>query len=309
MCIRDSAHAQYIYVLAWSRDGELLASVAPFDDYACLWDGLSGELLARLPRTPSGYGVAFDATGDRLVVLELHSGVPHLRMWDLGTGLEQAVTRVGNDKPTWMQKYLGWMPDEFGKDALSLAAGSFVVGDKDDPAHLYSLEGTRLVHHRLLGDEKGSGYGVSFSADGTLLATTSTTGDVLIWDTATWSLTARLKGHLGRAYCAAFHPDGTRLATGGNDNRILIWDTGSWELLLELLGHDQYVHDLDWSPDGTRLASASGDATVRIWDSVPARERYRQVAERRERRAALRALLARSAPAPPAEAGDGAGPR
>ena len=55
---------------------------------------------------------------------------------------------------------------------------------------------------------------VSWSPDGTRLATGSEDGTAKVWDAAGGRELLTLKGHTGQVHSVSWSPDGTRLATG-----------------------------------------------------------------------------------------------
>jgi WD40 repeat protein len=67
---------------------------------------------------------------------------------------------------------------------------------------------------------------VGWSPDGERLATTSDTGEVLLWDAASGELRAALQGHAGRVEQAAWRPDGQRIATGSYDGTVRVFFRG-----------------------------------------------------------------------------------
>jgi WD40 repeat protein len=56
---------------------------------------------------------------------------------------------------------------------------------------------------------------VSFSADGTYLASVSADGRTLLWDIKTGKVVQTLTGHSGEVNAVAFSKDGKFLASGG----------------------------------------------------------------------------------------------
>ena len=112
-------------------------------------------------------------------------------------------------------------------------------------------------------------WGVSFSPDGTRLASASFDQTVKVWDAATGQEMLTLKGHTSRVTSVAFSPDGTRLASASYDKTVKVWNAATGEETLTLKGHTNEVYSVAFSPDGTRLASAGVDKTVKVWDARP----------------------------------------
>jgi WD40 repeat protein/serine/threonine protein kinase len=112
-------------------------------------------------------------------------------------------------------------------------------------------------------------FGVALSRDGQLLAASTASGSVRVWDLATGL--ARPDFQIpGSVYGVAFHPSGMQLAAGqaapGTDSQVVrVWSLPTGRIL-DLLGHTGEIYDVAFSRDGTQLASASSDGTVRVWD-------------------------------------------
>ena len=107
---------------------------------------------------------------------------------------------------------------------------------------------------------------VSFSPDGTTLASGSFDNKVKLWDVATGTNIATLQGHTSYVNSVSFSPDGTTLASGSGDDTVKLWDVATGTNIATLQGHTSYVNSVSFSPDGTTLASGSGDDTVKLWD-------------------------------------------
>jgi WD40 repeat protein/serine/threonine protein kinase len=118
---------------------------------------------------------------------------------------------------------------------------------------------------------RGTGFGVAFSPDGSRLAAGSD-GAVIVWD---WrnrrSVLPPLRGHANKGISVAFSPDGLRLASGSWTGDILIWDAQTGEHLHTLSEHHHTVSALAFSRDGRRLVSACFDRSLIVWDAATGR--------------------------------------
>ncbi|KAG2153933.1 WD40-repeat-containing domain protein [Suillus clintonianus] len=66
---------------------------------------------------------------------------------------------------------------------------------------------------------------VSFSLDGTHIASGSRDNTVRLWDAATGQpLGEPFRGHTSAVCSVSFSPDGTRIVSGSNDHTVRLWD-------------------------------------------------------------------------------------
>lgn len=115
---------------------------------------------------------------------------------------------------------------------------------------------------------------ISFSPDGTHLASGSGDTTVRLWDLNTETPHFTCTGHKQWVMYLAWSPDGKKLASACKNGNIILWDpeTGK-QVGRTLLGHKKWVNCLSWepyhkNPDCRKLASAGSDGDCRIWDTV-----------------------------------------
>jgi WD40 repeat protein len=150
----------------------------------------------------------------------------------------------------------------FSPDGKLLATAS-----KDDGTVRLWDASTGKALGPLRGPKLPCSWGVAFSADSRLLASTSHDGTVQIWDVAAGRIQRVLRGHTAVAGRVAFSPDGKLLASSGEDQRALLWDVATGWQMGEFRNEEPNnpVADVAFSPDGRSLAITS-DLHTKIWD-------------------------------------------
>lgn len=119
------------------------------------------------------------------------------------------------------------------------------------------------------GGSLGNGVlGLSFSDDGTRLATAGADSTVRVWNTASGDEVVVLRGHTSDVLDVAFSPDGRTLVTAGRDNTVRVWDAQSGEQIGQLEGATDLVVRVVYSPDGRLIASAGENQAVNVWDAT-----------------------------------------
>lgn len=115
---------------------------------------------------------------------------------------------------------------------------------------------------------------ISFSPDGSTLATGAEDGTVRLWDARTGAAESVLR--LARALdwvSIKWNADGTLLATdwasglAAHSDHVRVWDARGGRALCSVSGHGRDVTSVEWSPDGSRLVTASADGVARVWDA------------------------------------------
>jgi len=126
--------------------------------------------------------------------------------------------------------------------------------------------GTRPGSSQTLTGHAGPVWGVAFSPDGRILATSGGDNTVRLWDATGHSQLGSPIAQPGRVLGLAFSPDGATLATANTDQTVRLWNVASRTQVATLTGHTAEVANVAFSPDGKTLASAGYDHTVRLWN-------------------------------------------
>jgi len=105
-------------------------------------------------------------------------------------------------------------------------------------------------------------WSVSWSPDGSQIASGSDDSTVRIWDVASGKKVNSLWGEdEGRVESVSWSPDGSQVAFG-LDGAVRIWDVASGERVNSLWGHTSGVNSVSWSPGGSQVASATHRVSI-----------------------------------------------
>jgi WD40 repeat protein len=119
---------------------------------------------------------------------------------------------------------------------------------------------------RVLVDPTDGIRAVSWSPDGTRIATAGSNGAVRVWSVVAGRTTADLAGQPATVWTVAWSPDGTRIATGDHGGRVVVWDPDTGRATATLAVPAGPACAVAWSPDGGRLAVGGGDGAAGVWD-------------------------------------------
>ena len=289
--------------LAFSPDGNFIATKVPNGSHITVWDVASARRVATLtrPQTPirtpvfspdgailatwgeegvtlwgvaswqpeaflagSWRGIAFSPDG---ALLATGGRNEFIALWDVAS-LQRVATLVGHADAT---STLAFSPD-----------GGILAGGGSDRARLprygvwlWDVVGT-VDAARAIGPDVplladfARWYGsedqildLEFSPDGQLLACGDRLRVTRLWDVATRRQVASLDAP-DRSRAIAFSPDGRVLVSTGNGGNGTLWDVESREEIGAITGSDLgFPGALGFSPDGTLLAT--GDYGLFLW--------------------------------------------
>jgi WD40 repeat protein len=279
-------------------------------DLVRLWDPRAGRQKRLFPAEKEQFHCLAFAPSGRLLVAGGQAraeggGRGQLRLWDADTG-----------KPVWTTPlagaaavaHLAFAPDGktlFALDrnrtvfvcavatgrelrrvhveltaldrlALSPDGRTLAGAARQGPAQIWDLvSGLKLGE---VGTAADRFLALAFSPDGHTLAAAAGDEEVRLYEVATRSPRARLrgKGQVGPGQAAlAFTRDGRVLAAGWADLSVSVWDTARDQEFARLRGHRDTVSGLAFAADATSLTSGSWDSTALVWDTrdLPGRSR------------------------------------
>jgi WD40 repeat protein len=264
----------YVYSVAFSPHGDIFVAAYEHEGSVRIYDLMTLKLLAELKTQISFvFCVAFSPNGKLIAAGGGRVGPDGyksiVQIWDVATQEQQLLLDDFNDYPV---NSLVFSPDS---NLLATGEGNGMASIGS--AKIWNVATGELLDQFgiLFGDLIPSAYSdisdVAFTPDGTLLATASGNGEVLIWDVAKHMVNKVLTRppFLGRSL--AISPDGKLLATfwwpdpteGKAD--ILLWDIATGEILSTYEVHEPGNTSVQFSPNGQILASAGGE-TVQLWD-------------------------------------------
>jgi WD40 repeat protein len=296
-----AAYAGEVLTLAFSPDGQQLASAGYSSDSTRLWRAGDGS-LAMEPRDPARGtnhmigNAAFSPDGSILAV--------GTDFWRLPQGedlhaLELATEQVHHS----LAESVAFSPVE-AIVALGIGEGYIDMWRLDDFQQVgpladnegralslsFSPDGTRLAaaiglpenaiqiwqfpERNLLNTIRGEQFfRVVFSPDGESLASLAAiepynealvlAGKAQVWDSRDGRLLDQLS--VEDASSLAYSPDGALLATGSYDGSLRLWRASDGQLLHSLPAHFAPVTGLAFSPGGALLASGSEDGSLFLW--------------------------------------------
>ena len=254
-------HVGYVNTLAWSPDGQWIASGAE-DGTIQVWSAATGDLCTTyLGHKGSVYSLYWSPDGAQLVSgSEDHTA----HVWDAATGKLRLIYRGHSDDID----AVAWSPD-----GTRIASGSIdrtvQIWDAATGTHHLTYRG-----HEEFQPEAYVIHAVSWSPSGFYLASASEDGTAQVWDAATGKQLQMFHDQKGHMETVAWVRNGSALLTKG-DWTVQIWDPLSGERRLTYTPPQKtIVTGAAPSPNGQYIASSDGGKVIRIWQADTGEERF-----------------------------------
>jgi WD40 repeat protein len=232
-----------------SPDGELIATVSR-DGTAMIWVAEDGRALQRIVCSAQLVRCCVFSRDGRL----------------LATGGDDGTARVWNPRDGELIATINGSPNaavmaiDFDRDAARIAIamddGQLVLSDVKTQTGEVMWKASRNLHD------------CEFSPDGSRLAATSASGEVVLCKLDEAGEVTALRGHTQSVYSCRFSTDGDLLVTASGDGVARVWDSSTGDVRQELRGHAGAVWMVAFRPGTHDLATTGSDETVRLWSHV-----------------------------------------
>ncbi|MBD2177563.1 hypothetical protein H6F42_11625 [Pseudanabaena sp. FACHB-1998] len=250
-----TGHGGTVWSARFSPDGKMIVSGSA-DETIKLWNLDGEELLTISGHRGDVRTVLFSADGNWII----SGGADKMIMiWSLdGTLLQSAKGHTADIRSISIHPTGAFIASSSGDGILKLWRMNRSEAENTTNMaialeEVFSIEGHASAIRS-----------VTFSRDGSILATGSVDKKIKIWDLAGKELQV-FKGHNDAVRSVNFSPDNNSLVSASLDCTIRQWHIHS-RTQQTLRGHNAAVRTLTFSPDGKYLISGGLDDQIKCWD-------------------------------------------
>ncbi len=243
----------YVTNLRFSGNGQYIVG-ATRDDRLIGWS-TDGKQLFAVPYDRHVRALAVSQAGD--VVAVVTSGSIELLRPGSGTGSTLDPGVYG--KPTAMA---------FSEGGSRLD----VVFERDSSRFFWWRPFQERSLSRIRG-VSGAGYRAAFNVDRSVVAITSTSGEILLVRSGSPEAYRTLTGHMDTVNAVSFRPNEPGLASVSDDGTARFWPLDGRAAVVAAKGDDdEWMTAVSFSPDGDRAAVGSDMGLLRLWEAGRGRE-------------------------------------
>jgi WD40 repeat protein/serine/threonine protein kinase len=244
-----------VHDVAFSPDGRFFAAGSE-DGLVRIWekDDGSGQYVFN--------GLEFNTgeRGDRVNSLEFSPDGRSLACGGVSVLLFEPASRqltrfegpAGHDP-----MYLAFSPD--GRTLLSTS-----IRFEDLFVRVWDVE-ARKFKRGLLDQTSMNEMFAAFSPDGSVIATSTLQGQIILRDGTSFRQLGMLVGHTSSVLGLAFSPDGASLLSCAADGTLRMWDVASREQTLSLSGFADWIQSVSFAPDGRAICARDTAGRVLVW--------------------------------------------
>jgi WD40 repeat protein len=256
----DIKHEDYVSSVSFSPDCQILAS-GSYDGTVKLWKPDGTKIRTIRDNADRVTDIDFSRDGKIIAVaIDDPDGVGQVELWSPHGDLIDSFKGKTNE----------FSRVSFNSDGTKIALAGRKVkvwnrdGDDRDP--------------QTFDAQADSVWGISFSPDGKMIASSSGDGTITLWNLDGERLGSKEEAHSGSINDLSFTPNGQAIASVGEDSLIKFWDLSNQEdvhgqiklkpsQLYEKIyqGHEGAVNSISFSSDGELFATASKDDSVKLW--------------------------------------------
>ena len=271
-----------------AASGRVVQTIKISEQKRTMTTGPNSESHRAIRFSPDGRAVAVAFNDERKDASQILSGgqirivdrTNKIRTWDVSSGREAISLDLGSQSAGTYDPLL--YPETrdsfaFSNDNRQCAVASGAMIKIFDPATWRGL--ATVIGHT------GEILGVSFSADGKSLATTSLDSTIKIWDVSRAAITGRaelaqtLSGMAVPVESAAFSDDGRGLGVSGA-NTVSLWELNTGAAIRKITRSavrrdlDDLVHPSSsvFSAGGKFIAAQNGTNEIKLWETRSGRE-------------------------------------
>ena len=245
-------HLHRIRAIAFSPDGNYVASVGGFANTDRLWNTQTGENITIKRMHTKGVNlVLFTLDGPTFATVGYDNAA---YLWDGKTG-NHKLTLTGHTKQV---SSIAYSPDNKN------------IATRNRDGTIWLWDATTGTRQTTLTSNKESVWSVAFSPDGNSIVCGTEIGNVQLWDIQTGKLKSTLTGHTESVKSVAYAPDGKTIASTSRDKTVRLWDAATGKTKAILTGYMD-INAAAYSPNGSTIVTGNHDGRVQVWNAQTAK--------------------------------------